>query len=204
MLAVQLTCCTRHRHHGLQHSKVNSLIEFEPQGPALVVNFSQASAAQKRRDSYESHRHRVFALAFYMTGGEMEADEILANTFVRAFDQTVEPSGEQVDRSLITELQQYVEFEPVAPAPAILAPAENLQQRNVKRPDLEAALVHLPATERLVFLLRDVEGYAADRVAAALEITPQAVNVALLRARLKLRQVLAAAPRQQENIALAV
>jgi RNA polymerase sigma-70 factor (ECF subfamily) len=135
----------------------------------------------------------------------MEAEAILGNTFIRAFRQAKEPSGEQVDRSLISELKGYVEFEPIAPGPqpvAPAAPAEKLEQRNVKRPDLEAALVHLPATERLVFLLRDVEGYAVDRVAAALEITPQQVNVALLRARLKLRQVLAALPRQQEAIAV--
>lgn len=182
---------------------MNILLGFDPQDSAVVVNFAEASVSQKRRDSYESHRHRVFALAFYMTGGEMEAEEILGNTFIRAFKQAEEPSGEQVDRSLITELQQHVEFEPVAPAPPARAvPAEKLEQRNVKRPDLEAALVHLPATERLVFLLRDVEGYAPDRVAAALEITPQAVNIALLRARLKLRQVLAAAPRQEAAIAV--
>jgi RNA polymerase sigma-70 factor (ECF subfamily) len=183
---------------------VNNLFEFDPQASAMVVNFAEASSSQKRRDSYESHRHRVFALAFYMTGGEIEAEEILGNTFVRAFRQTEEPSGEQVDRSLITELQEHVEFEPVQEAPAPQAPstAENLQQRNVKRPDLEAALVHLPATERLVFLLRDVEGYPADRVAGALEITPQAVNIALLRARLKLREVLAATSRQEAAIAI--
>jgi RNA polymerase sigma-70 factor (ECF subfamily) len=185
---------------------VNNLLGIDPQDAAVVVNFEEASASQKRRDSYESHRQRVFALAFYMTGGEMEAEEILGNTFIRAFRQAKEPSGELVDRSLVTELQQHVEFEPVRPEPQPLAmppaPAERLEHRNVKRPDLEAALVHLPATERLVFLLRDVEGYTVERVAATLEISPQAVSIALLRARLKLLQVLAALPRQQEAIAV--
>ncbi len=167
---------------------------FESNDARLVVNFAEISAAQKRRDSYESHRHRVFAVAFYMTGGELEAEDILANTFVRAFKKTDEPSAQDVDVSLVSELKQHVEFEPVA-APSPLPAGPGLgEQRNVKRPDLEAALIHLPATERLVFLLRDVEGYPADRVAATLELTPQAVNIALLRARLKLREVLAQAP----------
>jgi RNA polymerase sigma-70 factor (ECF subfamily) len=172
---------------------------FEPHDARLVLNFAEISAAQKRRDSYESHRHRVFAVAFYMTGGELEAEDILANTFVRAFQQTDEPSAQQVDVSLVSELKQHVEFEP-PPATAPVTTGAGLgEQRNVKRPDLEAALIHLPATERLVFLLRDVEGYPVDRVAATLELTPQAVNIALLRARLKLREVLAQAPSRTEQ-----
>jgi RNA polymerase sigma-70 factor (ECF subfamily) len=177
---------------------------FDPQDAAVVLNFAEASASQKRRDSYESHRHRVFALAFYMTGGEMEAEEVLGNTFIRAFQQTDEPSGEQVDRELVSELKDHVEFEPVSSSPVAVPPGTALgAHRNIKRPDMEAALIHLPATERMVFLLRDVEGYAADRVAATLELTPQQVNIALLRARLKLRQVLAQAPPRQEPIPLA-
>jgi RNA polymerase sigma-70 factor (ECF subfamily) len=78
------------------------------------------------------------------------------------------------------------------------------EQRNVKRNDLEAALVHLPATERMVFLLRDVEGYPVDRVASTLELTPQAVNLALLRARLKLREVLADATSHSGPMPVAV
>jgi RNA polymerase sigma-70 factor (ECF subfamily) len=180
----------------------------ELQDAAVVLSFAEASASQKRRDSYESHRHRVFALAFYMTGGEMEAEELLGNTFVRAFQQGDEPTGEQVDKSLVTELKDFVEFEPVAPvaeAPIAVPAGINLaEQRNVKRPDLEAALVHLPATERMVFLLRDVEGYPVDRVANTLEIAPQAVNIALLRARLKLREVLASSAPQQQDMPVAV
>jgi DNA-directed RNA polymerase specialized sigma24 family protein len=179
---------------------VSTLRGFEPNDARLVLNFAEISAAQKRRDSYESHRHRVFAVAFYMTGGELEAEDILANTFVRAFQQTDEPSAQQVDRSLVSELKQHVEFEPPPTTPPPVATGQGLgEQRNVKRPDLEAALIHLPATERLVFLLRDVEGYPVDRVAATLELTPQAVNIALLRARLKLREVLAQAPIRSES-----
>jgi RNA polymerase sigma-70 factor (ECF subfamily) len=179
---------------------VTLLRGFEPNDARLVLNFAEISAAQKRRDSYESHRHRVFAVAFYMTGGELEAEDILANTFVRAFQQTDEPSAQQVDVSLVSELKQHVEFEPPPATPPPVATGQGLgEQRNVKRPDLEAALIHLPATERLVFLLRDVEGYPAHRVAATLELTPQAVNIALLRARLKLREALAQAPIRSED-----
>jgi RNA polymerase sigma factor (sigma-70 family) len=163
---------------------------FDQEKAPLVINLSEASASQKRRDAFESHRHRVFALAFYMTGGELEAEQLLADTFIRAYRQAAEPDGEIVDRSLVTELKQHVDFAPPDPTP--IAPATpTLLQRNVKRPDMEAALSHLPATERMIFLLRDVEGYDSERVARTLELTPAQVNVALFRARLLLRNALA-------------
>jgi RNA polymerase sigma-70 factor (ECF subfamily) len=155
---------------------------FDPEKAPLVINLAEASASQKRRDAFESHRHRVFALAFYMTGGELEAEQVLTDTFLRAYRQMPEPDGETVDRSLVAE----PETAPIPVAEATVSP----MQRNVKRPDLEAALGQLPATERIIFLLRDVEGYPTDRVAATLELTPAQVNVALFRARLLLRQEL--------------
>ena len=164
---------------------------FDPEKAPLVINLAEASASQKRRDAFESHRHRVFALAFYMTGGELEAEQVLTDTFLRAYRQMPEPDGETVDRSLVAELKEVVDFAPPETAPIPVAePAASPMQRNVKRPDLEAALGHLPATERMIFLLRDVEGYPTERVAATLELTPAAVNVALFRARLLLRQEL--------------
>jgi RNA polymerase sigma-70 factor (ECF subfamily) len=164
---------------------------FDPEKAPLVINLAEASASQKRRDAFESHRHRVFALAFYMTGGELEAEQVLTDTFLRAYRQMPEPDGETVDRSLVAELKEVVDFAPPETAPIPVAePAASPMQRNVKRPDLEAALGQLPATERMIFLLRDVEGYPTERVAATLELTPAEVNVALFRARLLLRQEL--------------
>lgn len=140
-----------------------------------------------------------------MMGGELEAEEVLAHTFVRAFRHCDEPSGKQVDKCLVAELTQHVEFAPVepGPVPVIAAGVSLAAQANVKRSDLEAALEHLPATERMVFLLRDVESYPVDRVAELLEIAPSAVNLALFRARLKLRHVLAQASSQEDPLQLA-
>lgn len=162
---------------------------FDPEKAPLVINLSEASASQKRRDAFESHRHRVFALAFYMTGGELEAEQLLTDTFIRAYRQSAEPDGEIVDHSLVTELKEHVDFAPPDPTP-IPPAAPTLLQRNVKRPDMEAALAHLPATERMIFLLRDVEGYDSERVAKTLDLTAAQVNVALFRARLLLRNAL--------------
>jgi RNA polymerase sigma-70 factor (ECF subfamily) len=56
---------------------------------------------------------------------------------------------------------------------------------------MEEALRELPPNERMIFLLRDVEGYDADRVATLLEIPRQQVERTLLSARIRMRTTLA-------------
>jgi RNA polymerase sigma-70 factor (ECF subfamily) len=60
---------------------------------------------------------------------------------------------------------------------------------------MEEALKELPPNERMVFLLRDVEGYDADRVAALLEVPRQQVERTLFSARIRIRTALAAMKR---------
>jgi RNA polymerase sigma-70 factor (ECF subfamily) len=55
---------------------------------------------------------------------------------------------------------------------------------------LREAVDALPARQREVFLLRDVEGWEADEVAAALELSAGNERVLLHRARAKVREAL--------------
>ena len=77
--------------------------------------------------------------------------------------------------------------------PVVVAPGMGLNRRNVRRPDLEEAVRNLPANERLLFLLRDVEGYAPAMISRLLDIPEAQVLRACFSARLRLSQVLAAA-----------
>ena len=70
------------------------------------------------------------------------------------------------------------------------AAGTGLSGRNVKRTELEEALKELPPNERIVFLLRDVEGYPAEKVAELLELPRQQVERTLLCARIRMRNVL--------------
>ena len=76
--------------------------------------------------------------------------------------------------------------------PAEAVPGQTLSRRNVKRTEMEEALKDLPPNERIVFLLRDVEGYDADRVAGLLDIPRQQVERTLFSARIRMRSALAA------------
>jgi RNA polymerase sigma-70 factor (ECF subfamily) len=148
------------------------------------------SAIEEQRDVFESHRHHVFSVAYYMTGDEREAETILQSSFVEAFAQQPRPSIDDLDRALMEELHRRLSFVPVESAAASADPSASLGNRNVRRTDLEEALWHLPALERLCFLLRDVEGYPADRVAGLLHASENEVKRTLFSARVRMRNLL--------------
>jgi RNA polymerase sigma-70 factor (ECF subfamily) len=166
--------------------------DFSPQGSCRVVQcqISERSLEHRQRDIYETHKHRAYAVAYYMMGNEIEAEEVAQGTFVRAFRQAEEPDGHCVDCALVNELRERMPLDEQA-APAEAVAGQTLGGRNVKRTELEEALKDLPANERLVFLLRDVEGYDADRVAALLDIPRQQVERTLFSARIRMRTALA-------------
>lgn len=166
--------------------------DFSPHGRCRVVQCQMAerSLEHRQRDVYETHKHRAYAVAYYMMGNEIDAEQVTEGTFVRAFRQAAEPDGQCVDCSLVTELRERMPIDEQA-APAQPEPGLSIAGRNVKRTDMEEALRELPPNERMVFLLRDVEGYDPDRVAALLEITRQQVERTLFSARIRMRTSLA-------------
>jgi DNA-directed RNA polymerase specialized sigma24 family protein len=155
----------------------------------------QQQAVATQRDIYDSHRHRVFAVAFYMTGSELEAEQILTTTFVEAFRGAAEPQAPQIDGALVGKLREYFPLGALEPMPDLKSLANqspNLSGRNVRRTDLEEAIQELPPTERLLFLLRDVEGYSPAAISQLVDMPEAKVQRALFSARIRLRQVLAA------------
>lgn len=167
------------------------LFDFEKH----TAKFSTREMAPQRledrqRDIYDSHRHRVFSVSCYMTGNEIEAEEILRGAFVRAFRSDPEPNHTTIDSALVQELAD----QDVLRSDDQLDPPETgflPPRHNILRTELEEAIRSLPSMERLVFLLMDVEGYPAQRVAELLETTDAIVRRTALTARLRLRAELA-------------
>jgi RNA polymerase sigma-70 factor (ECF subfamily) len=150
----------------------------------------EVSEDHHRRDAFETHRHRVFALAVYMTGDERVAEELLAETFIRALRANSSPDAAAVDMAFLNQLRRII---PVGECTLTLNDVSMSTAPlcgNVLRTELENALLDLPATERLIYLMRDVEAYAPDRIAALLSLTEAQVKLGLLTARLKLRELL--------------
>ncbi len=155
----------------------------------IVASESQElTAEQKQRDIYEAHRHRVFSVSYYMTASEVEAEDILTETFIDAFAATPEPNGNGVDEALLQGLERRFSLGPVAKAQPTAG--ATLLRGQTRRTDLEEAVATLPPRERLVFLLRDVEGYGAEKTGRLLRIEVIEVQRTLISARIRMRNAL--------------
>lgn len=145
---------------------------------------------EQYRENFENNYHRIYSLAFRMTNNELLAEEAVGNVFRRAFSLVASPSAEVLDRALVRELREQA---PIGPLTLECAPAAEVAgiRKNVKRVHLEAAVVELPTTERLIFLMHDVEGYDHARIGRTIGVTGDESRRGLHQARLRLRELLA-------------
>ena len=111
-------------------------------------------------------------------------------TFCRGFAHSAEASAEALDQALITELREQMPIGVLTLQEGICADALSVRQ-NTLRVHLERALVQLPPTERVIFLLHDVEAYDHSRVARTLGISVDESRMGVHQARLRLRNLLA-------------
>ena len=155
----------------------------------VATETQKLSAAQQQRDIFEAHRHRVFSVSYYMTANEVEAETILTSTFQSAFATARKPCAQTVDQALLLELEQRFSLTPSEPA--IPDADAQIRRVGVRRTDLEEAVATLPPRERLLFLLRDVEGYAPDRIAGLLGCEEAEIHTGLFSARIRMRNALA-------------
>ncbi len=165
----------------MQEAPVTQVTSFAAQTMAAVP---------QRREIFERNRHRVYAIAFWMTGNELAAEDLMSDTFRAAFLTTPDPSVEDIDRALVVELKKTFDI-PIFTLDC--APSNQVRnvRSNILRTDLEIAVIELPATEKLVFLMHDLEGYDHDRVARLLGITDRESHLGLHQARLRMRELLA-------------
>jgi RNA polymerase sigma-70 factor (ECF subfamily) len=151
---------------------------------------------------------RLFRLARGVVGDDNEAEDVLQETYVRAFAALPGYRGESslatwlaaialneargrlrkrrrlVDLALVDEHPRQVIGSPADPGPE--ASAARAEARRL----LERAIDALPTEFRLVFLLREVEGCSVAETAGDLAIKPATVRTRLHRARALLRRAL--------------
>ena len=155
----------------------------------ILIPGIKRQEAQFRR-IYKENCHKVYSLAFWMTDHEQIAEQIAANAFLRAFQSGRPPSAEQLDQALLAEVKDVVALEGLSLRCNISSVRVSLR-RNIKRVHLERAIMQLPATERLIFLLHDVEGYDQARIARLLDISEEDSQLGLHQARLRVRELVA-------------
>ena len=159
------------------------------------------------------YERNIFRLARHITQNEEDAEDVLQESFLKAFSNLGQFQGHSkfytwlvriaVNESLmklrrrksdkLVSLDEPVETEQDAVPREIAAWDENPEQkygRAEMNGILAKAIDSLSPAFRTVFLLRDVEELSTEETATALDLSIPAVKSRLLRARLQLREKL--------------
>lgn len=166
----------------IQQEKISGYLTFLP-GVA-------AECAGKFQAIFEANRHRIYALAFWMTDNEVAAEELMHLAFCRGFARSTEPAAEALDQALVTELREQMPIGVLSLDEGVCFDTPSVR-RNTLRVHLERAVVQLPPTERMIFLLHDVEGCDHARIARTLGISQDESRHGVHQARLRMRNLLA-------------
>jgi len=160
----------------------------------------------------------VYAQAMRLLGDADEAEGALQQTFIKACDKLDTYEGRSGLGSwlyriatnealmLLRQRSPRIDLDNVADTiqadeipqhlkPWTLDPAAAALNSEL-RATLEQALMALPETLRIVFVLRDLQGLSTEETAAMLGLGESAVKVRLHRARLRLRELLSAYMRE--------
>ena len=161
---------------------------------SVISNLGLLAPAVENRTAqydeiYVEHCHRIYSLAFWMTDNELTAEQLSSNTFLRAFASSAEPRIEQIDQAFLAEVREFTTIGTLTLNSSACAETRSVRG-NVKRVHLERAVVQLPATEKMIFLLHDVEGYEHERIARLLGLSVQESQFGLHQARLQMRDLI--------------
>jgi RNA polymerase sigma-70 factor (ECF subfamily) len=147
------------------------------------------------------HADRLHAVVLRVTGDRYEAEEVVQETFLRAWRNLGRFEGRSrfftwLYRIGINEARRSQERRGARPAPLEDAPAEIADEREAPHVRaeahdlhhaLEAAILALPLDYRMPLVLRDVEGFSTAEAAAVMELGEAAFKSRLHRARLAVR-----------------
>jgi RNA polymerase sigma-70 factor (ECF subfamily) len=146
------------------------------------------------RATFEENRHRIYALAFWMTDNELEAEDLMYRVFAHSLAADSSPTSEMIDRAFVSEVRTMFPLGSLTLSEPVCEEVRNVR-RNTLRVHLERAVVQLPPTERLIFLMHDVESYDHARIGRTLGISSEKSQAGLHQARLRIRNLVASMPR---------
>jgi RNA polymerase sigma-70 factor, ECF subfamily len=178
---------------------------------AAVVARVRAGEKDCFRLLVERHSHDIFRLAFRMMGNEQDAEEVVQDTFLRAYRgldrfESRSSFSTWIYRIATNRCYDLLDQRKSRPEPVVVGDAE--EERPEDRipssspgPDrallsgeiaerLRLVMFQLTASERTAFVLRHFEGQSIEEIAKVLNIGPGAAKNSIHRAVQKLRQEL--------------
>lgn len=163
---------------------------------------------------FDAHADKLYRLALSLLRDPAEAEDIVQETFVKVMTRLEQFEGRarletwlyrvaynaSLDRLRRKRADPLPDDEPEADGESLPMPQSFVDWSVTPEAALlgaeagavlEAAVQQLPDSLRVVFLLRDVEGFSTEEAAEALGVSVAAAKVRLHRARLALRERLA-------------
>jgi RNA polymerase sigma-70 factor (ECF subfamily) len=174
-----------------------------PEDEALLVERVRGGEPAAFDVLVRRYLRRAYAVAYRILGHREDAEDLVQEAFMTALDhidtfRIGEPFGPWFFRILINRglnARKARAVRQMAPVPQAAADTRSSPLADVERAEVRerfrAALEVMPARQRLVVQLIDVEGMKASDVAAMLEIPPGTVRWYLHEARAALRAALA-------------
>jgi RNA polymerase sigma-70 factor (ECF subfamily) len=180
---------------------------------AALVAQAQQGEVEAFTELVNRYEANIFRLARHITQNPEDAEDVLQETFLKAYEHLEEFQGNSkfytwlvriaVNQSLMKLRKRKSDASVSLDDPydtgeesltreiAVWDPnPEQTYSREEIREILEKAVESLPPTFRAVFALRDIEELSTEETAAALNLSIPAVKSRLLRARLRLREKL--------------
>lgn len=167
-----------------------------------LVDRVLAGDSAAEREFYEKHVDAVYRLAYRVSGDPELARDFTQESFVRAFDRLVQFRGDASVATWLRRVTMSVVLNGLERVNTRRARETSLDDVDVESPPmatdtiglkdrLSAAIAELPAAQKGVIMMHDVEGFTHLEIAAALGITVSSSKVRLFRARARLRIALA-------------
>jgi len=191
-------------------------VKLAQESDAIAIERTLAGDRDAFRVLVERHSHSVFRLAYRLTGNQHDAEEVVQEAFLRAYqklgqfearanfstwvyriaanysiDLTRRKRKEEARRETsLMSGQDNMEQDPIDLLPDSQPSPERLTQSLELRRQMEQALASLSHAERTAFVMRHWEGCGIEEIAAVLNSNSGAAKNAVFRAVQKLRQML--------------
>lgn len=199
----------------MQLAVLQRQVELDGCSDADLVAIARKGGENAVRALIKRNNQRLFRVARGVVRNDAEAEDIVQETYVRAFTNLESFRGDSLFSTWITRIalnealgrkrkrrptSELAELETAAGAsesriimfPTSLTPpgADSELGRNQIREFIERAVDDLPDAFRIVFILRDIEELSTEETASQLSLKPETVKTRLHRARRLMRTAL--------------
>ncbi len=189
--------------------------QAEKEQDDILVRDMKAGKMEAFDKIVELYQRKIYALAFNMTRNQMDAQDVAQDVLLSIYKKIHTFQGKSAFSSWVYRItlnatymklrnkkkEQHISLDEMLPSfnnsgyqvEKITDWSENTESllfTNEMKSNIGKAVDQLPEKEKVVFILRDVEGLSTEKVSEILDLTIPAVKSRLHRARLFLRKKL--------------